>query len=271
MQIHANGVSKLNMNIWAARKFLTMRIHMIYCMSVWKTSLIAVPYSQSGTERVKSKLTSTLVSVVLWNQWLIPATLITLDYGLLTKYSHCRIDWVTVSVVVSYLTMHVHDDHGVGAAAHHKVLGVLGKQDDVGDSNVWARRRAQRFERVSAFRGLHIPHLKPWEGAVVNMYFTPSSTHPRRRPGALPSLCRPTRRSWWNGRPGWTAPRSQKRCGLWTPSGSCRTSARGSCKRHGWEVKGIIQYYYHGFSLFISLLCFDLYEGQKCHTRFLTW
>ena len=43
---------------------------------------------------------------------------------------------MTVSVVVSYLTMHVHDDHGVGAAAHHKVLGVLGHEDHAGDSNV---------------------------------------------------------------------------------------------------------------------------------------
>ena len=126
--------------------------------------LIAVPFTQSGTERVKSKLTSTLVSVVLWNQWLIPATLLTMDYELLTKYSHCRIDGVTVTVVVSYLTLHVHDDHGVGAAAHHKVLGVLGhgdhavtamsELDDVpSDLNVWAHSVVFTFHIWNHERG----------------------------------------------------------------------------------------------------------------------
>lgn len=36
------------------------------------------------------------------------------------------------------LTLHVHDDHRVGAVAHHKVLGVFGQQDDVVDRDVGA-------------------------------------------------------------------------------------------------------------------------------------
>lgn len=59
------------------------------------------------------------------------------------------------------LALHVHDDHRVGAVAHHKVFGVLGQQEDVVDRDVGARRRAQRFESVGALGGLHVPNLVP--------------------------------------------------------------------------------------------------------------
>lgn len=36
------------------------------------------------------------------------------------------------------LPLHVHDDHGVGAVTHYKVLRVLGQQDDVVDCDVGA-------------------------------------------------------------------------------------------------------------------------------------
>lgn len=58
------------------------------------------------------------------------------------------------------LSLHVHDDHCVGAIAHYKVLRVLGQQDDVVDGDVCAGRRAQRFEGVAALGGLHVPHLR---------------------------------------------------------------------------------------------------------------
>lgn len=57
------------------------------------------------------------------------------------------------------LALHVHDDYGVGAVAHHKVLWVLGQKDDVVDCDVGAGRGAQGLEGVSAFCGLHVPHL----------------------------------------------------------------------------------------------------------------
>lgn len=59
----------------------------------------------------------------------------------------------------THLALHVHDDHRVGAVTHHKVLGVLGQQDDVVDRDVGAGRRAQRLEGVAALGGLHVPHL----------------------------------------------------------------------------------------------------------------
>ena len=39
-----------------------------------------------------------------------------------------------------YLALHVHDDHGVGAVAHHKVFRVLGQKDDVVDGDVGSSR-----------------------------------------------------------------------------------------------------------------------------------
>lgn len=36
------------------------------------------------------------------------------------------------------LSLHVHDDHSVGAVTHYKVLRVLGQQDDVVDGDVGA-------------------------------------------------------------------------------------------------------------------------------------
>lgn len=36
------------------------------------------------------------------------------------------------------LALHVHDDHRVGAVAHHKVFRVLGQQEDVVDGDVGA-------------------------------------------------------------------------------------------------------------------------------------
>lgn len=59
------------------------------------------------------------------------------------------------------LALHVHDDHRVGAVAHHEVLRVLGQQQDVVDRDVGAGRRAQRFESVGALGGLHVPNLVP--------------------------------------------------------------------------------------------------------------
>lgn len=59
------------------------------------------------------------------------------------------------------LALHVHDDHRVGAVAHHKVFRVLGQQEDVVDGDVGASRGAQRFEGVGALGGLHVPHLVP--------------------------------------------------------------------------------------------------------------
>lgn len=46
----------------------------------------------------------------------------------------------TVSDVATLtdLSLHVHDDHCVGAVAHDKVLRVLGQQDDVIDCDVSA-------------------------------------------------------------------------------------------------------------------------------------
>lgn len=58
------------------------------------------------------------------------------------------------------LSLHVHDDHSVGAVTHYKVLRVLGQQDDVVDGDVGACWRAQRFEGVWALGGLHVPHLR---------------------------------------------------------------------------------------------------------------
>lgn len=60
----------------------------------------------------------------------------------------------------THLPLHVHDDHRVGAVAHHKVLRVLGQLHDVVDRDVGAGRRAQRFEGVGALGGLHVPHLE---------------------------------------------------------------------------------------------------------------
>lgn len=59
------------------------------------------------------------------------------------------------------LALHVHDDHRVGAVAHHEVFRVLGQQEDVVDCDVGASRRAQRFESVGALGGLHVPNLEP--------------------------------------------------------------------------------------------------------------
>lgn len=59
----------------------------------------------------------------------------------------------------THLALHVHDDHRVGAVAHHKVLRVFGQQDDVVDRDVGAGRRSQGFEGVAALGGLHVPHL----------------------------------------------------------------------------------------------------------------
>lgn len=57
------------------------------------------------------------------------------------------------------LALHVHDDNSVGAVAHHKVLWVLGQQDDVVDCDVGAGRGAKGLEGVGAFCGFHVPHL----------------------------------------------------------------------------------------------------------------
>lgn len=58
------------------------------------------------------------------------------------------------------LSLHVHDDHGVGAVTHYEVLRVLWQQDDVVDGDVCAGRRAQRFEGAGALCGFHVPHLE---------------------------------------------------------------------------------------------------------------
>lgn len=55
---------------------------------------------------------------------------------------------MSLSSVCTHLSLHVHDDHRVGAVTHDKVLGVLGQQDDVVDGDVGACRRAQGFEGV---------------------------------------------------------------------------------------------------------------------------
>lgn len=57
------------------------------------------------------------------------------------------------------LSLHVHDDHCVGAVTHYKVLWVLGQQDNVVHCDVCAGRRAERFEGAAALCGLHVPHL----------------------------------------------------------------------------------------------------------------
>lgn len=59
----------------------------------------------------------------------------------------------------THLALHVHDDHCVGAVAHHKMLRILGQQDDVVDRDVGAGWRPQRLEGAAALGGLHVPHL----------------------------------------------------------------------------------------------------------------
>lgn len=59
----------------------------------------------------------------------------------------------------AHLALHVHDDHRVGAVAHHKVFRVFGQQDDVVDRDVGAGGRSQGLEGVAALGGLHVPHL----------------------------------------------------------------------------------------------------------------
>lgn len=58
------------------------------------------------------------------------------------------------------LSLHVHDDHCVGAVAHDKVLRVLGQQDDIIDCDISAGWRSQRLEGAGALSGLHVPDLK---------------------------------------------------------------------------------------------------------------
>ena len=60
----------------------------------------------------------------------------------------------------TYLSLHVHDDHGVGAVAHHEVLRVLGQQSHIVHGDVATGRRPQRLEGTGALGGLHVPHLR---------------------------------------------------------------------------------------------------------------
>lgn len=92
---------------------------------------------------------------------------------------------------VAHLSLHVHDDHRVGAVTDHEVLRVLGQQEDVIDGDVGAGRRAQRFEGAAALSGLHVPQLVGGEESR-------ETERPKQPAGTAavfsPSPCRQTRR-----------------------------------------------------------------------------
>lgn len=52
------------------------------------------------------------------------------------KTLQCFSSAFTRKHIHTHLALHVHDDHRVGAVAHHKVLRVFGQQDDVVDRDV---------------------------------------------------------------------------------------------------------------------------------------
>lgn len=58
----------------------------------------------------------------------------------------------------SHLAMHVHDDHGAGVVANHKLFWILREGDDVVDGHLRCSR--QRLVSVEALPRFCIPNLQ---------------------------------------------------------------------------------------------------------------
>ena len=58
-----------------------------------------------------------------------------------------------------YLSLHVHDDNGIGAIANHNIIRIFRQQMHRIDIDTSSRRGANGFESVQAFGRLGIPHF----------------------------------------------------------------------------------------------------------------
>jgi len=59
----------------------------------------------------------------------------------------------------SDLSLHVHDDHRVGAVTDDKLFDITRQRMNAVDGDVGACKTAQGLERVEALRTLYVPHL----------------------------------------------------------------------------------------------------------------
>ena len=60
---------------------------------------------------------------------------------------------------ISYLPLHVHDDHCVTAVTHDELFSVLRERNDAVDCDVRPGATTEGFECVYAFCCLDVPHL----------------------------------------------------------------------------------------------------------------
>ena len=64
-----------------------------------------------------------------------------------------------------YLSLHVHDDNGIGAIANHNIIRIFRQQMHRIDIDTSSRRSADGFESVQALGRLGVPHLNGAIGA----------------------------------------------------------------------------------------------------------
>lgn len=67
----------------------------------------------------------------------------------------------------SYLSLDVHDNHCAGPVTHHKVLRVLGHQNNIVNGDVRTFGNVRRFDGDGAFCRVHVPDLSKTESALL--------------------------------------------------------------------------------------------------------